>query len=90
MLPQRTFKHHRVHCIIIRTNAIIQVYGTGSVQDSKPLLPFKTLVNTRNSLSFFFFFLSGNCMLLEPATVVTITAYHSTIYKLNSCVLAEI
>lgn len=51
MQLQHTFKHHSIHCIIITINAILQVCGTGSVQDPKSLLPFKMLVNTRNSLS---------------------------------------
>ena len=50
MPPQHTFKHHSTHCIIIRINAVLQVCGIASVQDPKPRLPFKMLVNTKNSL----------------------------------------
>lgn len=38
---QHAFKLHRVHCIIIRIDAVLQACGTGSVQDSKAPLPSK-------------------------------------------------
>lgn len=94
MQPQHTFKHHRVHWIIIRINAILQVCGTGSVQDFKPLLPFKMLVNTRNSLSSqnpnYYFFLSENCMLLETWECGYYHCLSPTIVSWNICLLVEL